>query len=708
MAVITKDLGAVSAYAIAVEHGYTGTEEEFAQEIANASANAQAAAQSATAAAGSAASAESDATAAAASRAGARSSELNASSSAQSASASQNAAGQSKNAAIAAQTAAEAAQTAAEAAQTGAETAQTAAETAQTAAEAAAATAAAAYGTDLLADDYSTTKTYAAGEYAIYDGDLYRCTTAIATAEAWTAAHWTLVQVGTELGGLKSAFAQCGITFTPTWTDGKYVAGNNVVIDNENYSIADFNVTNLQGDIEISTFGASTVGWILLDSNSTQIERSLFTDSTGITYNFKRTVTIPQNGALLRVSCAKSLKASQSVVYLVEANDFLPCVANLSTIFDSVRKFSVYSVEVSNLTASTNKVPYDNFHGSIITTGKLDASQQQLALSYDQRMFIRRKFNTWSAWKEMAIGTPSASSASTDFNSQTNPFFYCGVSGLTVATNHVPYDGFNGCIYNIDYGGNFGSQVAISSTGEMYYRRKYITWGDWVKVAKASQIEALENDYCILSEFTNIFCAGDSLTWGAVYTGSGSSDFRAAKKPYNDVLALRTGSTVARNAQPGIDAIGYVSKLSSITEKTNQLCIIYLGTNGGLTDTIATDAPGDDKSQYDLTTETGAYCYIVKHCLDVNAKVLLVKIYAGGGTNGVSTTNTVIGKVAEKFGVAVIDNESLPQKYHIWPNGQGYDYTHLNDFGYAAFAEYLIRQVNQLEPTMLARLLPDS
>lgn len=41
------DLGAVSAYAIAVEHGYTGTEEEFAMDIANAAINASEARKSA-------------------------------------------------------------------------------------------------------------------------------------------------------------------------------------------------------------------------------------------------------------------------------------------------------------------------------------------------------------------------------------------------------------------------------------------------------------------------------------------------------------------------------------------------------------------------------------------------------------------------------------------------------------------------------------
>lgn len=52
MAIVTKKIGPISAYAIAKEEGYTGTKEQFAQEIGNAAANAQAAAASATAADG--------------------------------------------------------------------------------------------------------------------------------------------------------------------------------------------------------------------------------------------------------------------------------------------------------------------------------------------------------------------------------------------------------------------------------------------------------------------------------------------------------------------------------------------------------------------------------------------------------------------------------------------------------------------------------
>lgn len=60
--------------------------------------------------------------------------------------------------------------------------------------------------TGYIADPYDATKTYAVGDYVIYNGKLYRCNTTISTAEAWTAMHWTETQVGDDVGELKSAF----------------------------------------------------------------------------------------------------------------------------------------------------------------------------------------------------------------------------------------------------------------------------------------------------------------------------------------------------------------------------------------------------------------------------------------------------------------------------------------------------------------------
>ena len=56
-----------------------------------------------------------------------------------------------------------------------------------------------------FAPAYSTSGLYSVGQYVTYNGNLYRCTTAITTAESWTAAHWTQTNLGADVYDLKSA-----------------------------------------------------------------------------------------------------------------------------------------------------------------------------------------------------------------------------------------------------------------------------------------------------------------------------------------------------------------------------------------------------------------------------------------------------------------------------------------------------------------------
>ena len=62
-----------------------------------------------------------------------------------------------------------------------------------------------------IAPAYSNSSTYAVGDYCIYNGILYRCKTAISTAEAWNSAHWETAVVGDELTDLKSALNSIGL-----------------------------------------------------------------------------------------------------------------------------------------------------------------------------------------------------------------------------------------------------------------------------------------------------------------------------------------------------------------------------------------------------------------------------------------------------------------------------------------------------------------
>ena len=58
-----------------------------------------------------------------------------------------------------------------------------------------------------IAPDYSTSAAYEVGEIVLYDGVAYKCVTAIAASEEWTAAHWTAAtyaDLSARLKGLKS------------------------------------------------------------------------------------------------------------------------------------------------------------------------------------------------------------------------------------------------------------------------------------------------------------------------------------------------------------------------------------------------------------------------------------------------------------------------------------------------------------------------
>jgi hypothetical protein len=56
----------------------------------------------------------------------------------------------------------------------------------------------------VVASAYSASKTYAVGDYAIHNSNLYRCTTAITTAESFNASHWTQVVLADDVTDLKN------------------------------------------------------------------------------------------------------------------------------------------------------------------------------------------------------------------------------------------------------------------------------------------------------------------------------------------------------------------------------------------------------------------------------------------------------------------------------------------------------------------------
>jgi hypothetical protein len=68
------------------------------------------------------------------------------------------------------------------------------------------------------AEEYDPAGTYAAGDYCVHHGKLYKCVTAITAGEEWGAAHWTETSVGAELEAVLAALNGKAITLTLTAT----------------------------------------------------------------------------------------------------------------------------------------------------------------------------------------------------------------------------------------------------------------------------------------------------------------------------------------------------------------------------------------------------------------------------------------------------------------------------------------------------------
>lgn len=90
-----------------------------------------------------------------------------------------------------------------------------------------------------VAPIYSSSETYAVGDYVMYDGiwngGLYECITAIETPEEWTAAHWTAVKVSGEIDELKNNKADVitgtvGPSDIASFPDGAAALAKSVVV----------------------------------------------------------------------------------------------------------------------------------------------------------------------------------------------------------------------------------------------------------------------------------------------------------------------------------------------------------------------------------------------------------------------------------------------------------------------------------------------
>lgn len=181
-----------------------------------------------------------------------------------------------------------------------------------------------------IADTYSTSGTYAMGEYVWYDGDLYRCVTAIAVGESWTSAHWTQVTAGGELSDLKSASkslesATANVDLHPDKTDFTGTKAINYTTGSENTTAyrAVTGYINVKGHSRIVypriniTDETATYGLAFYDESKNIISGSGQSVITGAAKNTitLETIGVPANAVYVRFTSFYAGVASNIYVY---------------------------------------------------------------------------------------------------------------------------------------------------------------------------------------------------------------------------------------------------------------------------------------------------------------------------------------------------------------------------------------------------------
>lgn len=469
----------------------------------------------------------------------------------------------------------------------------------------------------MIAGVYSTSGTYAVGDYVAYDGKLYRCVTAIDTAEAWTVAHWTEVTVGGDVADLKSAIDLFNDTASYTVQENYIVSASTGTIsaNTTNHPFAISNIKVLAGTtIKLklkSVPSASGRGLCFYQANG-----SPTADATVYKY------VVDQ---LEYIATVPSDSVSMALTVFGEAYAFELTVVNVNQIID---KFKL----LAELNASAIKML--NHRVTSATDEYFDIDNVPL--------------NTAIAYGVAGTGLPSNN----------------GVL-LTYSGSSVYYK----------------VQIYVSSVSGSLFWRVYgnNSWKDWKTTATNDQIQELINRsdyYCNLSLFENVGVLGDSYASGACGENAGATvavDHYSISWP--QIMARRNGISVYNYTRGGASTRSFITDADRglpklLDDPAKDLYILVLERNDYNIETQGetgylgsiTDITGHSLGNYP-DTFYGNYATIIENVIThaPNAKlVMMAGDYTSANVLGTAYNSAVV-EIAEHYSLPYI--EQLDDSY---------------------------------------------
>lgn len=519
----------------------------------------------------------------------------------------------------------------------------------------------------VVASAYSSSNTYAVGDYVIHNSNLYRCTTAITTAESFTAAHWTQVVLADDVSDVKSDI------------DGN-IEPRLYVIDGGN-----------EPSWEIGNVGIATSGW---DYNATPSTKRIRTPKG-------KEIFLPQGTRVgltsytnMRYYCG--IRKSDGTYAVNDGNSSNWQSADISLPASGYCIFMIRNdpeVEVTDVTDLSDCFTYEK---PTSDRSFMETSEEYFTAIEREKPLVSFSNNCIS---DIGIVTAHAGYRTSDlFELKSGETFYLKAKGETVISAIYRYskDGskrIDGIARYTQTG--YDTFTYTASEKVEYIRFCYLNSAQvdyWIyKVSKGTpngitNRNTTTNDYYKLI-FDKVLCVGDSLTVGWYSDVYGA----VAGKNYPAFLAQMTGWECTNAGHNGYTTKQYWEGnfLPTYDLTTYDAVIIFLGTNGGFTDTLDEDTASTPYAD----TNTGDYCKIIEYIEGQNAniKIFMVIPPLFNETENYGNAKEVLEEIAEKYTLPVIDltshdNHFIANRNNgiLHPNS---DNVHYGKVGYMQIAD---------------------
>ena len=502
----------------------------------------------------------------------------------------------------------------------------------------------------MVASEYSSSNTYAVGDYVYHSGTLYKCTTAITTAEAWTAAHWTAAKLAEDVGDLKSS-TDNGMAFAfgkePTsWTTGyAVVSTTGLLYPTGTYMASDYvdisGLSSFMYSEMMLTSASGTGGMAFYDSSKTYISGKAATYGSSSRSAQVAKISVPENAKYARFTY---YTPSELISYGIDLQ------------FGIITSGSLY--DLINKNALTT-------YGTVVTSGN---------------------YSTLGITSVSAIPDNTA-------------IIFAGNITNTMVTDLPEYSNAI-TVVKINTVSNYYFFIAFTrSRDNVWFRNS--NEASWIKLAKSTDTDLISNTI-ITSMFQKIGVIGDSLAVGWAKDKNGNSSRKNFGISWVEQLERRTGITAYNFSGSGATPITWFSDSFEFADDCYakyleadecDLYIIGLGINEG------TLGSTSDINQSDYTqngsTFYGQYARIIQMINHDHPNSIVMCLTIPRNNNSYNTAiRTICGldyinaELVDLYAdyQDIIYNDTI--KSMLQP-----DNVHLNPIGYSLVAEGMMKVI---------------